>query len=303
MAARVIDGKAVAARVRARVAEDLARFIERTGRRPGLATILVGDDPASAVYVANKRRQCAAVGIADHHRHLEASATQEEIATLIDELNADSDVSGILLQLPLPKGLNASALTARISPYKDVDGLTPVSVGRLWQNGAGLRPCTPLGVLALLDAYEVQLRGAEVVVVGRSELVGRPVAGLLLARDATVTLCHSRTRELAAVCARADVLIAAVGAPRLIGPAHVKPGATVIDVGINRVDRKLVGDVDFDAVAERAGLITPVPGGVGPMTIAMLLANTLAAAQLQHEGAEPVLAAQAQAEPGRPAGV
>jgi len=292
MAARVIDGKAVAERVRARVAEDLERFVERTGRRPGLATILVGDDPASAVYVASKRRQCVAVGIADHHRHLDASATQEEVAAVIDECNANPEVSGILLQLPLPKGLNASALTARIKPDKDVDGLTPVSVGRLWQRAAGLRPCTPLGVIALLDAYEVPLSGAEVVVVGRSELVGRPLAGLLLARDATVTLCHSRTRQLPAVCARADVLIAAVGVPRLIGPAHVKPGATVIDVGINRIDGKLVGDVDFEEVAKRAGLITPVPGGVGPMTIAMLLANTLAAAQLQEE-AESVAAGSA----------
>jgi methylenetetrahydrofolate dehydrogenase (NADP+) / methenyltetrahydrofolate cyclohydrolase len=283
MAATIIDGREAAARVRADVARDVAELVQQTGRRPGLATILVGDDPASEVYVANKRKASAEVGIVDRHRHLSADASEDEVAGAIEECNADPEVSGILLQLPVPEGLDASALTGLIAPEKDVDGLTPISAGRLAQGIAGLRPCTPLGILELLDLYDVKLEGAEAVVVGRSDLVGRPVAALLLHRNATVTICHSRTRELAAVCARADVLVAAIGRPRMIGPDHVKPGAVVIDVGINRTDAGLVGDVDFERVAERAGLITPVPGGVGPMTPAMLLRNTVQAARMQLE--------------------
>jgi methylenetetrahydrofolate dehydrogenase (NADP+)/methenyltetrahydrofolate cyclohydrolase len=289
MAARVIDGRAIAARVRARVADEVSAEVERTGRVPGLATILVGDDPASAIYVANKRKACREAGIADYHRHLVAGVSQTEVAGLIEECNADPAINGILLQLPVPPGLDGAALTGLISPEKDVDGLTPISAGRLAQGTPGLRPCTPLGVIELLDSEQVQLEGAEAVVVGRSDLVGKPLAALLLARNATVTICHSRTRELAAVCSRADVLVAAVGRPRMIGAEHVKPGATVIDVGINRTDSGLAGDVDFDAVLEKAGAITPVPGGVGPMTIAMLLSNTLAAARIQH--AHPVASA------------
>lgn len=281
MTAKIIDGRAAAERVRAEVARDVERLVSETGRRPGLATILVGDDPASEIYVRNKRRVSQEVGIADHHRQLSAEATQAEVAGVIDECNEDPDVSGILLQLPVPEGLDGGALTARIAPAKDVDGLTPVSAGRLLQNAAGLRPCTPLGILDLLDSHGVSLEGADVAVVGRSNLVGRPVAMLLQHRNATVTMCHSRTRDLPGVCARADVLIAAVGRPRLIGPEYVKPGATVIDVGINRTEDGLVGDVDFDPVSERAGLITPVPGGVGPMTPAMLLRNTVQAARVQ----------------------
>jgi methylenetetrahydrofolate dehydrogenase (NADP+)/methenyltetrahydrofolate cyclohydrolase len=288
MSATIIDGKAVAARVRTEVATEVTDVTELIGRPPGLATILVGDDPASAIYVANKRRACAEAGIADHHRHLEANVSQDEIAELIADCNANPEISGILLQLPVPAGLDGAELTARIAPQKDVDGLTPISAGRLAQGTPGLRPCTPLGVIELLDAYNVPLEGAEAVVVGRSDLVGKPVAALLLARNATVTICHSRTRELSAVCARADVLIAAVGVPRLIGAEHVKPGATVIDVGMNRLPDGLAGDVDFDAARERAGLITPVPGGVGPMTIAMLLRNTVSAARLQHALADAV---------------
>jgi methylenetetrahydrofolate dehydrogenase (NADP+) / methenyltetrahydrofolate cyclohydrolase len=280
MAATIIDGREVAARVRAEVARDVADLREKTGSVPGLATILVGDDPASAVYVQGKRKACAEVGITDHHRHLPADASQADVAAVIDEGNRDPDVSGILLQLPVPAGLNGKELTAMILPEKDVDGLTPISAGRLAQGGPGLRPCTPLGVIELLDTYSVPLEGAEAVVVGRSDLVGKPVAFLLLERNATVTLCHSRTRELPAVCSRADVLVAAVGRTELIGPDYVKPGAAVIDVGINRTEAGLRGDVQFEAVAERAGLITPVPGGVGPMTIAMLLRNTVAAAKL-----------------------
>lgn len=281
MTASIIDGRAAAQRVRDEVARDVERLVGETGHRPGLATILVGDDPASEIYVRNKRRVSQEVGIADHHRQLPAEASQAEVAGVIDECNANPAVSGILLQLPVPEGLDGSALTARIAPEKDVDGLTPVSAGRLLQNASGLRPCTPLGILELLDAHDISLEGADAAVVGRSNLVGRPVALLLQHRNATVTMCHSRTRDLPGVCARADVLIAAVGVPQLIGPEYVRPGAAVIDVGINRTEEGLVGDVDFEPVSERAGLITPVPGGVGPMTPAMLLRNTVQAARAQ----------------------
>jgi methylenetetrahydrofolate dehydrogenase (NADP+) / methenyltetrahydrofolate cyclohydrolase len=280
MSATIIDGKKVAAQVRAEVARDVAAIRERTGRPPGLATILVGDDPASAVYVANKRKACAEVGITDFHQHLRSDATQDDVAAVIEDGNGNPDVSGILLQLPVPAGLNGKELTALIEPDKDVDGLTHVSAGRLMQGAPGLRPCTPLGVIELLDRYSVELEGAQAVVVGRSDLVGKPVAFLLLHRNATVTMCHSRTRDLPGVCARADVLIAAIGRAEMIGADYIKPGAAVIDVGINRTDAGLKGDVQFEAAAEKAGLITPVPGGVGPMTIAMLLRNTVTAAQL-----------------------
>ena len=284
MTATIIDGRAEAARVRAEVATEVDQLVAETGRRPGLATILVGDDPGSEIYVRNKRRGSQEAGIADHHRHLSAEATRAEVAGVIEECNADPDVSGILLQLPVPEGLDGAALTAQILPEKDVDGLTPVSAGRLMQATPGLRPCTPTGILALLDNYGVELEGAEAAIVGRSNLVGRPMAMMLQHRNATVTMCHSRTRDLPAVCSRADVLVAAIGVPRLIGPEYVKPGAAVIDVGINRTEEGLVGDVDFDPVSERAGLITPVPGGVGPMTPAMLLRNTVLAARMQHLG-------------------
>ena len=281
MTAAVIDGKAVAARVRAEVAREVTELIGETGRTPGLATLLVGDDPASAVYVASKRRACTEVGIADLHRHLASGIPEGQVAGLLDELNGDPDVSGILLQLPVPDSMDGAALTARIAPEKDVDGLTPVNAGHLAQGLGGLRPCTPLGVIELLDTYDVELEGAQAVVVGRSNLVGRPVAAMLLERNATVTTCHSRTRNLAAVCARGDVLVAAVGVPGLIGSEHVKEGAVVIDVGISRTEEGLHGDVDFEAASGRARLITPVPGGVGPMTVAMLLRNTVSAFRLQ----------------------
>lgn len=280
MSATIIDGKEVSAAVRAEVTKDVAAFRERTGRTPGLATILVGDDPASEVYVRNKRKASAEAGITDFHQHLPDDASQADVAAVIEECNGNPDVSGILLQLPVPKGLNGTELTAMISPDKDVDGLTAVSAGRLMQNAPGLRPCTPAGIIELLDRYSVGLEGAEAVVVGRSDLVGKPVAFLLLHRNATVTICHSRTRELPAVCSRADVLIAAIGRAEMIGADYIKPGATVIDVGINRTDDGLKGDVQFEAAAEKAGAITPVPGGVGPMTIAMLLRNTVIAARL-----------------------
>lgn len=280
MSATIIDGRAVAARVRAEVQRDVAELTERSGRAPGLATILVGDDPGSASYVASKRKACAEAGVADHHRHFPAEASHDQVASLIDQCNRDPEVNAILLQLPLPKGLKGAALTGLILPEKDVDGLTPISAGRLAQGTPALRPCTPLGVIELLDSYDVVLQGAEAVVVGRSDLVGKPLAALLLARNATVTICHSRTRDLVSACSRADVLVAAAGKPGLIGADHVKPGAAVIDVGFNRTEDGPRGDVDFDAVSERAGLITPIPGGVGPMTIAMLLRNTVLAARM-----------------------
>jgi len=281
-AATVIDGRAVAARVRAAVAREVEAFVAASGARPGLATILVGGDAASQVYVGAKQKACAEVGAEGFDHRLPADAAAADLAALIAELGADDRVSGILLQLPLPSHLDGPAMTALIDPSKDVDGLTPVSAGLLTQGRPGLRPCTPLGVIELLDAHGIELEGAEAVVVGRSILVGKPVASLLLERNATVTVCHSRTRDLAAVCARADVLIAAVGVPRLVTADYVKPGAAVIDVGMNRTEDGLVGDVDFDAVSARAGFITPVPGGVGPMTIALLLRNTLAAARARH---------------------
>jgi methylenetetrahydrofolate dehydrogenase (NADP+) / methenyltetrahydrofolate cyclohydrolase len=287
MSATIIDGREVGARVRADVAREVAELTESTGQAPGLATILIGDDPASAIYVANKRKACAEAGIADHHRHLDAGVSQEDVAGLIAELGAAPEVSGILLQLPVPGDLDGAALTGLISPEKDVDGLTPISAGRLAQGIPGLRPCTPVGIIELLDSYHVPLEGAEAVVVGRSDLVGKPVAALLLQRNATVTMCHSRTRNLPSVCARGDVLVAAVGLPRLITAEHVKPGAAVIDVGTNRTPDGLRGDVDFDDVVPKAGLITPVPGGVGPTTIAMLLRNTVTAARMQAGIGEP----------------
>lgn len=289
MSATIIDGRAVATRIREQVAQEVSARLEAGQPAPGLATILVGDDPASALYVANKRRAVEEVGMADFHRHLSAQATREEVVEAIEQANRDPAVSGILLQLPVPAGLDGAELTTLIAPGKDVDGLTPVSAGRLVKNVPGLRPCTPQGVIELLDSQGVGLEGAQAVVVGRSDLVGKPVSLLLLHRNATVTMCHSRTQDLATVCARADILIAAVGVPELIGAEYVKPGAAVIDVGMNRTADGLRGDVDFEAVSQRAGLITPVPGGVGPMTIAMLLRNTLLAAQGQG-GLDPPLA-------------
>ena len=281
MAAQLIDGTAVARRVREDVAKGVEQLVGAGGTAPGLATVLIGDDPASEVYVRNKRRLSVAAGMQDLHRHLPGDVDQDTAAALIDELAADPAVSGILLQLPTPGHLDSEALLARIPAEKDVDGLTTTNAGLLAQGRPGLRPCTPSGVMVLLDEYDVPLKGAEAVVVGRSVLVGKPMAQLLLERHATVTVCHSRTRGLAEVCRRADVLVVAAGIPGLVGPDAVKPGATVIDVGIHRGEDGLRGDVDTAAVAEVAGKITPVPGGVGPMTIAMLLANTLTAAKVQ----------------------
>lgn len=279
MSARIIDGKAVAAEVRERVAAEVVAFEAERGRTPVLVTVIVGDDPASEVYVAGKHRACEQVGIRSSHHGLSAETTERELLALVEKLNADQDVDGILVQLPVPEQIDPDRIVAAIDPGKDVDGLTPVNAGRLAQGMPGLVSCTPAGVMELLRHEGVELQGAEAVVVGRSKLVGVPVSRLLLAANATVTMSHSRTRDLAGVCRRADVLVAAVGVPRLLGGDAVKPGAVVIDVGINRTEGGLVGDVDFDAAAELAAAITPVPGGVGPMTVAMLLVNTLAAAR------------------------
>jgi methylenetetrahydrofolate dehydrogenase (NADP+)/methenyltetrahydrofolate cyclohydrolase len=278
VSATVIDGKAVAAEVRERVARGVRELAAGSGGRvPGLATVLVGDDPASHVYVTNKRKQTEEVGMRSVHHGLDASTPQGELLDLIGELNGDDDVDGILVQLPLPEQIDQDAVIGAIDPAKDVDGLTAGSAGLLAQGRPGLVPCTPQGVMELLAHAGVEPARAEAVVLGRSILVGRPLASLLLNADATVTVCHSRTRDLADVCRRADILVAAVGSPRLVKGDWVKPGGAVIDVGMNRTDDGLVGDVDFEPVKEVAGAITPVPGGVGPMTIAMLLQNTLRA--------------------------
>ena len=280
MPATIIDGKALAARLRAALAQDVAAFTDEHGRPPGLATILVGEDPASAVYVGGKQKACAEVGIKGFDHRLAVDATREEVVALIEQLNEDPAVSGIICQLPVPDHLDGVELTGMVDPGKDVDGLTPLSAGYLALGREGLRPCTPEGVMLLLAQAGAQLQGAEAVVIGRSNLFGKPMAQLLLGANATVTTCHSRTADLPAVCRRADVLIAAVGQPRMVKADWVKPGAIVIDVGMNRGEDGLCGDVDFDAVAPVASAITPVPGGVGPMTIACLLRNTLKAARL-----------------------
>jgi methylenetetrahydrofolate dehydrogenase (NADP+)/methenyltetrahydrofolate cyclohydrolase len=282
--AKVIDGKAVAAEVHERVRSEVAEYADANGgRAPGLATVLVGDDPASQIYVHNKHKASEEVGIRSLDHQLPAQTSEDELLGLVERLNADPEVDGILVQLPLPEQIDPDAALATLDPRKDVDGLTPTNAGLLASGAPGLVPCTPAGVIELLRHEGVELEGAEAVVVGRSNLVGRPVASLLLGANATVTTCHSRTRDLAGVCGRADVLVAAVGSPRLLGADAIKPGATVIDVGMNRTDDGLVGDVDFEAAREVAGAITPVPGGVGPMTIAMLLVNTLVAARFAGE--------------------
>jgi methylenetetrahydrofolate dehydrogenase (NADP+)/methenyltetrahydrofolate cyclohydrolase len=292
MGGRIIDGKAVAAAVREEVRAEAEAFRARCGRAPGLATVLVGDDPASATYVRNKRKACAEVGIESIAHELSGATSQRELLALVQTLNARQDADGILVQLPLPAHIDAGAILEALDPAKDVDGLHPVNQAHLVAGRSGLRPCTPLGIMRLLDAAECALKGARAVVVGRSNLVGKPVAFLLLERHATVTVCHSRTLDLAAEVARADVLVAAIGKAHLVRGDWIKPGAVVIDVGTNRSPQgKLVGDVDFEPARERAAAITPVPGGVGPMTIAMLLKNTVAAAEARAVGTATVVGA------------
>jgi methylenetetrahydrofolate dehydrogenase (NADP+) / methenyltetrahydrofolate cyclohydrolase len=285
MAATVIDGKAVAASVRERVREEAEQLTAEIGRPPGLATVLVGDDPASAIYVRNKRKASGEVGIRSFHNEPDGSISEEDLLELVNELNEDDEVDGILVQLPLPDQVDSAAIVNAINPDKDVDGLTPVSAGRLARGEPGLVPCTPQGVMELISSVGVDPEGKEAVIVGRSNLVGRPLFSLLLGANATVTVCHSRTRDLGEVCRRAEILVAAAGQARLVTGDMIRPGATVIDVGTNRSDDGLVGDVDFDAAKDIAGAITPVPGGVGPMTIAMLLANTVRAARLRNRAA------------------
>ena len=274
----IIDGKAVAQGVRDRVKAEVEELIASGGPQPGLATVLVGDDPASQIYVRNKHEKSREAGMTSFNHALPGDTSQEELAELLQQLNDDSSVHGILLQLPAPPQIDDDAMTALIDPMKDVDGLTPVNAGLLVAGRPGLVPCTPAGCMELLRAAETPLEGAEAVVIGRSNLVGKPVASLLLAANATVTQCHSRTRDLAEVCRRADVIVAAVGVPELVTGDMGREGATVIDVGMNRTADGLKGDVHFPSVEPKARAITPVPGGVGQMTIAMLLQNTLTAA-------------------------
>jgi methylenetetrahydrofolate dehydrogenase (NADP+)/methenyltetrahydrofolate cyclohydrolase len=293
--AAIIDGKAFAEGLRARVAQFAAAFEQAAGRKAGLAVVLVGEDPASQVYVRNKAKQTLACGMESFEHRLPAETRQDELIALVDRLNADGAVDGILVQLPLPKHLDEQAVVDRIAPNKDVDGLTPISTGRLALGLPGLVPCTPLGSLMLLKDRLGSLEGLEAVVIGRSILVGKPMAQLLLAENCTVTIAHSRTRNLADVVRRADIVVAAVGRQEMVKADWVKPGACVIDVGINRIPAeggktRLVGDVDFAGVSQVAGAITPVPGGVGPMTIAVLLRNTVVAA---HRNAGLTLAADA----------
>lgn len=288
MTAQMIDGNAIAASIQEELTAEVAELKEKQGIVPGLATVLVGENPASQTYVKMKRKRCAEVGIYSVGHELPADATQEQVESLVAELNADPAIHGILMQLPLPNHLDEEAVLNAISLHKDVDGFHPVNIGRLAMKGreALFAPCTPAGCIELLDRIGVDIRGKEAVVLGRSNIVGLPVSMLLLKRDATVTICHSRSKDLPAICRRADILVAAVGRAEMVKADWVQPGAVVIDVGINRVDDpaakrgyRLVGDVDFEEVKEVAGWLTPVPGGVGPMTIAMLLQNTVKGAK------------------------
>lgn len=288
MPAQLIDGNAVAAAIHQEVSAQVERLKTQYGIVPGLATVLVGENPASQFYVRSKQKRCGEVGIRSLGYDLPETATQEQVEGLVTELNANPEVHGILVQLPLPRHLDEERVLGAIGIEKDVDGFHPINIGRLAMKGREpqFAPCTPAGCIELLDRYNIEIAGKEAVVLGRSNIVGLPVAMLLLKRDATITICHSRSHDLPAICRRADILIAAVGRPQMVKADWVKPGAAVIDVGINRVDDptaksgyRIVGDVDFEAVKEVAGYLTPVPGGVGPMTIAMLLSNTLKAAK------------------------
>jgi methylenetetrahydrofolate dehydrogenase (NADP+)/methenyltetrahydrofolate cyclohydrolase len=283
MPAKILDGKQLAQQIRSELAEEVVEFIQNNGVVPCLAAVLVGDDPASEVYVRNKRKACEAVGIESQLHRLSADTSQEDLLRLVAKLNKDGEVHGILVQLPLPAQIEKNRVLLAVSPAKDVDAFHPENVGRLVQGRARFLPCTPHGVQQLLVRSGIETAGRHVVILGRSEIVGRPLSIMLSQRgsgaDATVTVCHSRSSDLADICRTADILVAAIGKPRFVKAEMVKPGATVIDVGINRADGGVVGDVDFENVVKVAGAITPVPGGVGPLTIAMLLRNTLSAAE------------------------
>ncbi|GAB1427827.1 bifunctional methylenetetrahydrofolate dehydrogenase/methenyltetrahydrofolate cyclohydrolase FolD [Aminivibrio sp.] len=283
MTAKILDGKKIAAEIRASVKGETLLLKER-GIVPGLAVVLVGDNPASKVYVGQKEKGCLEAGFASFLHRLPGGTSQKDLLDLIGKLNADPLVHGILVQLPLPDQIDEEKVIAAIKPEKDVDGFSPVNMGRLVAGMSAIEPCTPKGIMRLLEASGIELAGKEAVVIGRSNIVGKPVALMLLAKSATVTVCHSRTRDLDAHTKRADILVAAVGRPRFVTADMVKDGVVVIDVGINRLEEGLVGDVDFEGVSEKASWITPVPGGVGPMTIAMLLENTLEQAKLSGEG-------------------
>ncbi len=281
MAAQLLNGNEIAAKLTAEVKQAAAVFAAARGYRPGLTVVIVGEDPASKVYVGRKHKACGEVGMASEVVRLPAEVSEAELLARIDALNADAAVHGILVQLPLPRHINTEKVLERIRPDKDVDGFHPINVGNLCVGKETLVPCTPYGIIRMLEISGIPVEGKRAVIIGRSNIVGKPMAMLLLTRSATVTVCHSRTRDLAAVAREGDILVAAVGKPEFVTRDMVKPGAVVIDVGINRVGDKLVGDVKFAEVAEVAGYITPVPGGVGPLTIAMLLHNTLKAAELQ----------------------
>ena len=273
----LIDGKKVSGEIRNRLADEIQELKKKTGKTPGLATVLVGDDPASAVYVRNKNKICGELGFQSFEQKLSADTSEEKLLQLVGELNTNKDVHGILVQLPLPDQIDSEKILQAIDPKKDVDGFHPVNVGKLVVGNALLTPCTPTGIIALLDRYDIEISGKHAVIIGRSNIVGKPVSMLLLHRNATITICHSRTQNLEEVTRSADILVAAVGRANFVTDEMVSEGTVVIDVGINRVDGKLTGDVDFEPVSKKASHITPVPGGVGPMTIALLMENTLKA--------------------------
>lgn len=279
MPAQLIDGKALAQEIRQGIAQDVEALVGQTGVRPGLAVVLVGDDPASAVYVRNKKKACDTAGLYVDDHTLPATTTQEDLLKLINQLNANPKIHGILVQLPLPSQIDSQTVLNAVLPAKDADGFHPYNIGRLVAGDPLFVPCTPKGVIRMIESTGQTIEGKRAVVLGRSNIVGKPVAMLLMHRHATVTICHSRTQDLPEMCREADILVAAIGKAQFVNADMVKPGAVVIDVGINRLgDGRLVGDVDFEPVKERAGWLSPVPGGVGPMTIAMLLANTVEAA-------------------------
>lgn len=277
--AQIIDGKELASRKRTAIAEEVKAFSERYGRVPGLAVVLVGEDPASSIYVKNKKLACEKAGITSLSWQLSADTSRAELLGLIDELNANPEVDGILVQLPLPDGLNEEEVLLRIDPAKDVDGFHPFNMGMLLTGTPTLVPCTPRGIMEMLHDSGVELKGKDAVVVGRSNIVGKPIALLLMMEHATITVCHSRTKDLAEKVSRADIVVAAIGKPEMVRGSWIKEGAVVVDVGVNRTEAGLKGDVEFGEASKRASLITPVPGGVGPMTITMLLENTLIAAR------------------------
>ena len=285
MTAKILDGKALSKQIRQELAEETAEFIQDSGVVPGLAAVLVGEDPASQVYVRGKEKACHLIGIESKFERLPEDTSMEELLTVVNRLNKDASVHGILIQLPLPDGLDETRILRAVNPIKDVDAFHPENVGLIVQNRPRFLPCTPHGISEMLRRNDIETSGANVVVVGRSDIVGKPMSIMLMQRgaggDATVTVCHSRTRDLPGVCRTADILIVAIGRERFVTADMVKPGAVVIDVGINRTEEGLCGDVDFDSVKEVAGWITPVPGGVGPLTIAMLMKNTLRASRLQ----------------------